>query len=96
MCVLQQAWVLLSVVVCVSFEGQMWRMVTDAHQEDDDGAEGHHRGNQEETETVHRTGDTAPVIFLLRREPITNWFYMNIILLYVAKVLHLTHLSLSA
>lgn len=65
MCVSQQAWVFLSVVVRVSFEGQMRGVVTDSHQEDDDGAEGHHRGNQEETEAVHRTSDATPVIFLL-------------------------------
>ncbi len=43
-------------------------MVTDSHQEDDDGADGHRRGNQEETESVHRASDPTPVIFLLWRE----------------------------
>lgn len=52
--------------MCVSFEGQMWGVVTDSHQEDDDGAKGHHRGDQEETESVHSASDPAPVIFLLR------------------------------
>lgn len=62
---LQQAWVFLSVIVGVSFEGQVWRVVTDSHEEDDDSAKGHHRGNQEETESVHGSSDPAPVIFLL-------------------------------
>lgn len=62
----QQAWVLLPVVMWVSFEGQMRRLVTDSRQEDDDGAKGHQRGNQEEAESVHRTSDAAPVILLLK------------------------------
>lgn len=61
----QQARVVLSVVVWVSFKGQVGRLVTDSCQEDDDGAKGHHRGNQEEAESVHRTSDAAPVILLL-------------------------------
>lgn len=64
----QQAHVFLSVVVRVSLEGQMWRVVTDSHQEDDDGAKDHHRGNQEETESVHSASDPAPVIFLLQAQ----------------------------
>lgn len=40
-------------------------MVTDSHQEDDDGAKGHHRGDQEEAESVHRASDPAPFILLL-------------------------------
>lgn len=67
-CGSQQPGVLLCVVVRVSFEGQVWGVVTDSHQEDDDGADGHHRGNQEEAEPVHRASDPAPVILLLWRE----------------------------
>ena len=66
MCVSQQAWVLLAVVMRVSFEGQMRRLVTDSHQEDDDGAKGHQRGHQEEAEPVHRASDAAPVVLLLK------------------------------
>lgn len=61
----QQTRVVLFVVVGVTFEGQRGRVVADPHQEDDDGAEGHHRGDQEETEPVHRASDPAPVVFLL-------------------------------
>lgn len=76
----QQAGVLLSVVMRVSFEGQVRRVVTDPRQEDDDGADGHHRGNQEETESVHRTSDPTPVIFLLRRQTIIirDFFYSDV------------------
>lgn len=61
----QEPSVLLSVVMRVSSEGQMRREVADPHQEDDDGAKGHHRGHQEEAEPVHRASDAAPVILLL-------------------------------
>lgn len=62
----QQACALLLVVVRVSLEGQVRRLVADSRQEDDDGAEGHQRGHQEEAEPVHRASDAAPVILLLR------------------------------
>lgn len=65
---LRQAGVHISIVIWVSFKRQMWRVVTDSHQEDDNGADGHHWSYQEEAETVHSTSDTAPVIFLLWRE----------------------------
>lgn len=61
----EQARVFLPVIVWVSLEGKAWRVVTDSHQEDDDGTEGHHRGDQEEAETVHRASDPAPVVLLL-------------------------------
>lgn len=65
---LLQAEVLFSVVVWVSFKGQRWRVVTQPHQEDDDGAKGHHRSHQEEAEAVHGAGNATPVILLLWTE----------------------------
>lgn len=67
---LQQAQVVLAVVVRVSLEGQAGGVVTDPHEEDDDGAEGHHRGDEEEAEPVHCSGDAAPVVLLLRTQNI--------------------------
>lgn len=66
--VFQRAWVVILVVVGVSFEGQVWGVVTDSHQKDDDGAERHHRSDEEEAEPVHRPGDPAPVVLLLRQQ----------------------------
>lgn len=67
-CASEQPWVLLPVVVRVSLEGQVRRVVADPSEEDDDGAQGHHRGHQEQTQPVDGASNPTPVVLLLQRE----------------------------
>lgn len=64
----EQPWVLLPVVVWVSLEGQVRWVVADTSEEDDDGAQRHHRGHQEQTKPVHGASNPTPVVLLLHRE----------------------------
>lgn len=66
---LDKALVLLPVVIGVSGEGQWWRVVVDAREEDPEGAHHQHGCDNEEAEAVQGAGHTVPVVLLLGGEP---------------------------
>lgn len=66
---LDEALVLLPIVVGVSSEGQRWWVVVDAREEDPERAHHQHGGDEEEAEAVQGPGHAVPVVLLLGREP---------------------------